>query len=489
MNKNLITKKNTDLVLNKSKSTLNITSKILSGKTSLTTEIIEDWIKEIWSWADENGIDRSTIPRSKDLLLALETIDLSGLELYSITSRLCFLEDVTSLILEDNNMEELPKEIVNFRNLMMLNLKNNPFTLTYTQERWTEQLKDKGCVVHLSSDLVEYSQNKDLVDESWIERLWVWADENYIPDLTWVENERLKNGGFWKGLPRTKDKLLSFTELDLRKRKWGKQLLELPKEIGNLTNLAELDLGSNKLTELPREIGNLTNLTRLSLWSNKLTELPKEIGNLPNLTELGLWSNKLIELPKEIWCLINLTYLNLNYNQLAEVPKEIGNLPNLTELGLGGNSLEELPKEIWKLTNLTELGLGGNNLAELPKEIGNITSLTRLDLGSNNLTKLPKEIGSLANLTGLDLGVNNLAELPKEIGNITSLARLDLWGNKLTELPKEIENLTYLTELNLGGNRELILTKAQKEWIGNLLVNDCEVDLYATNYNVNSLRK
>jgi len=41
------------------------------------------------------------------------------------------------------------------------------------------------------------------------------------------------------------------------------QLTELPKEIGNLTNLTELNLTGNELTELPKEIGNLTNLTKI----------------------------------------------------------------------------------------------------------------------------------------------------------------------------------------------------------------------------------
>ena len=109
-------------------------------------------------------------------------------------------------------------------------------------------------------------------DDSWIYKLWEWADENDIPDLEWVEDEHFEEGGYWRGLPRDKEKLLSLTELDLRKN----QLTELPKEIGNLTNLTELDLSWNKLTELPKEIGNLTNLTKLDLENNPNLILTKE---------------------------------------------------------------------------------------------------------------------------------------------------------------------------------------------------------------------
>ncbi len=117
---------------------------------------------------------------------------------------------------------------------------------------------------------------------------------------------------------------------------------------------------SNQLTELPKEIGQLTNLTRLNLNSNKLTELPKEIGQLIDLTELDLFNNKLTELPKEIGQLTNLTRLNLNSNKLTELPKEIGQLTNLTTLILKNNQLSELPKEIIKLTNLNILNTADN---------------------------------------------------------------------------------------------------------------------------------
>ena len=52
------------------------------------------------------------------------------------------------------------------------------------------------------------------------------ADENNIPDLEWVEAKWYSKGGYWRGLSKNKEKLLSLTKLDLRKN----QLTELPKK-------------------------------------------------------------------------------------------------------------------------------------------------------------------------------------------------------------------------------------------------------------------
>ena len=54
-----------------------------------------------------------------------------------------------------------------------------------------------------------------------------------------------------------------------------------------------LDLSGRDLGELPAEIGQLTNLTRLDLTNNNLTQLPAEIGQLTNLTVLHLTRRRL----------------------------------------------------------------------------------------------------------------------------------------------------------------------------------------------------
>ena len=67
--------------------------------------------------------------------------------------------------------------------------------------------------------------------------------------------------------------------------------------IGQLINLTNLNISSNKLTILPSMIRQLINLKELNISSNRLTSLPEFLGGLPNLVSLIISNNPL---PKEI---------------------------------------------------------------------------------------------------------------------------------------------------------------------------------------------
>ncbi len=250
-----------------------------------------------------------------------------------------------------------------------------------------------------------------------------------------------------------------WTELDLA----GLDLVELPPEIGELTQLQVLILGKwdreaskfkgNRLTTLPPEIGQLQNLTELDLSDNQLSELPAAVGKLQNLTTLDLSDNQLSKLPAAIGKLQNLTLLSLSYNQLSELPAAIGQLQNLTELDLSNNQLSELPAAITQLQNLTELDLSNNQLSELPAAITQLQNLKGLDLSDNQLRELPAAITQLQNLKGLDLSGNQLRELPAAIAQLQNLTSLYLSQNQLSELPAAIAQLQNLTRLDLSSNQ------------------------------------
>ena len=213
----------------------------------------------------------------------------------------------------------------------------------------------------------------------------------------------------------------------------NKRLTTLPPEIGQLSQLTELDLHDNQLTSLPPQICQLTRLDWLNLAHNQLTSLPPEIGQLAQLKELSLQYNRLTSLPPEIGQLTQLKELSLFGNQLTTLPPEIGQLTQLTMLHLHDNQLTSLLPEIGQLTQLKELNLFGNQLTSLPPEIGQLNQLKELNLFGNQLTSLPPEIGQLNQLTGLNLGHNQLTSLPENILSLPARLTIDLSRNPLSQ--------------------------------------------------------
>ncbi len=285
----------------------------------------------------------------------------------------------------------------------------------------------------------------------------------------------------------------------------------IPNEIGNLTDLENLEIKSNQIEgTIPIELWNLSNLKVLilgsiSFWDihNQITgQISPNIGNLKNLEVLYLGFNKFSgSLPEEIWNLNKLRILDIQGNQFeGNISGNIGNLRQLISLNLGINNFSGLiPNEIGYLSELESLILGDNFnfhhnqfTGEIPIEIGNLSKLTILNLDYNKLNGLiPEQIwdlrnlvqlrlqgneitgvisNSIANLSNLELlwlGKNELTGvIPSEIGELKKLTNLGLLENQLSgELPLSIYNLTNLQSLNLSNNR---LSGSILNEIGNL---------------------
>jgi internalin A len=237
----------------------------------------------------------------------------------------------------------------------------------------------------------------------------------------------------------------------------GKDIEEIPPEVGDLDYIQNISVGNTKITSLPPEIGKVQSLRTLNLKNNEIISIPSEIGQLTNLISLDLSDNQLTTLPAEIGELKNLITLNLSHNKITALPREIGRLTSLQELYLHGNQLTALPDEIGQLNKLTILALGSesseNKLTNLPAGVGNLTKLQQLDLDNNQFTTLPSEIGQLSGLYRFGISRNRLNSLPPEIGNLVKLRVLRLGFNLLTKLPDEIEKLRALQRLWLNSNK------------------------------------
>lgn len=110
-------------------------------------------------------------------------------------------------------------------------------------------------------------------------------------------------------------KIPNGSELSLR----GRGLTVIPMDVFSRTELVKLDLSDNKLTNAPpSQIGQLKNLASLDLSHNVLTGLPAEIGQLKNLEVLNISNNSLTGLPMELGSLTQLRVLDISSNPYSK---------------------------------------------------------------------------------------------------------------------------------------------------------------------------
>jgi hypothetical protein len=226
-----------------------------------------------------------------------------------------------------------------------------------------------------------------------------------------------------------------------------KNLTILPRLIGKLSYLRNLQLGFNRLSLLPDELWTLDSLRILDLSYNKYDSIPSAIGNLKNLEILGLRNVGTINYPSSLWSLPKLYDISLQDTLLTTIPGGIANLKSLWALGISQCKIVSIPAFVFSITNLRILDLSGNKIDSIPKEIGNLVNLTTLLLHDNQIRELPDSIGKLVLLETLTLTNNKLTDLPATITDISQfLTTLYLEGNKLCHLSADIK--TWATTYN-----------------------------------------
>ncbi|XP_039000427.1 receptor kinase-like protein Xa21 [Hibiscus syriacus] len=221
---------------------------------------------------------------------------------------------------------------------------------------------------------------------------------------------------------------------------------KLPGLVGNLSgSLWEFSAyGCNIRGGIPSEIGNLSNLINIELAGNELTGMiPATFGALKELQSDYLMENMFVgSIPSE---LSNLAYLNLTSNKLSgPIPSCLGNLSSLRNLLVGSNMFSSsISSTLTRLTDLLILNLSSNSLSgPLPIDIGKWKVLTSMDLSNNRFSgDIPIGVADLKDLTQFSLSNNRLAgSIPTSFGDMLSLKFLDLSRNNLSgEIPKSFD--------------------------------------------------
>uniref|UniRef100_A0A8C5C8A9 Scribble planar cell polarity protein n=1 Tax=Gadus morhua TaxID=8049 RepID=A0A8C5C8A9_GADMO len=356
----------------------------------------------------------------------VESVDKRHCSLQTVPDEIFrYSRSLEELLLDSNQLKELPKPFFRLLNLRKLGLSDN-------------------AIQKLPPEVANFMQLVELD-----------ISRNDIPEIP----ESIKfckaleiadfSGNPLSRLPDGFTQLRALAHLALN----DVSLQTLPNDIGNLANLVTLELRENLLKSLP---------TELWLDRNQLSSLPVELGNLRRLVCLDVSENRLEELPAELSGLLALTDLLLTHNLLDAVPDSIGCLRQLSILKVDQNRLTELTDSIGECENLTELVLTENLLQALPRSLGKLKKLTNLNVDRNRLGSVPSELGLCSSLNVLALRDNRLSRLPAELADATELHVLDVAGNRLQNLPFALTNLN-LKAMWLAENQSQPMLKFQTE--------------------------
>ena len=142
----------------------------------------------------------------------------------------------------------------------------------------------------------------------------------------------------------------------------------LPGKLSGLKQLRKLCLDGNPLGEIPNALLDVTALQSLSMRDCGLAVVPDTVTRLRQLRELHVAENALEGLP-DLQRLAHLRLLRLSNNKLQQLPSTCVHLVDLEELSIGGNSIQRLPVDFSRLTNLQILQIDGDNFDSVPQEV------------------------------------------------------------------------------------------------------------------------
>ncbi|XP_039320376.1 protein scribble homolog isoform X5 [Saimiri boliviensis] len=356
----------------------------------------------------------------------VESVDKRHCSLQAVPEEIYrYSRSLEELLLDANQLRELPKPFFRLLNLRKLGLSDN-------------EIQRLPPEVANFMQLVELDVSRNDIPE--IPESIKFCKALEIADFSGNPLSRLPDGF---------TQLRSLAHLALN----DVSLQALPGDVGNLANLVTLELRENLLKSLPASLSFLVKLEQLDLGGNDLEVLPDTLGALPNLRELWLDRNQLSALPPELGSLRRLVCLDVSENRLEELPAELGGLVLLTDLLLSQNLLRRLPDGIGQLKQLSILKVDQNRLCEVTEAIGDCENLSELILTENLLMALPRSLGKLTKLTNLNVDRNQLEELPPEIGGCVALSVLSLRDNRLAVLPPELAHTSELHVLDVAGNR------------------------------------
>lgn len=241
-------------------------------------------------------------------------------------------------------------------------------------------------------------------------------------------------------------------------------------------------VGYQTLSEIPKNIGDLSDLESLTIRTRIIESIPDSLYNLSSLKHLDLSGNKIKNLSEDINKLENLEFLDVSYNQLDNIPNVVSKMKSLKDVVLYENPLKDINidlafktypiNHIYNKKNDSQEPLVyaknilvlNSSWLEIPfSRIYEITLDKKVDTlrveSSEMLTKLlsSTSLNNLSHIKSLDLSWIPWSELGAE-GSQSEGRWVKTRNNysdkaRLKEIPDGIKNFESLEELNIEGNQ------------------------------------
>lgn len=318
------------------------------------------------------------------------------------------LSNVTYLSVADNELDEIPKHVLNHMPLLQT------FDISRCNIRVVQQDDLKG--IQKITNLILPSNN-----------------------IT-----RLDRGAF----------PLSLLILHLGRN----QLESLNGSLAELTKLHSLFINANNISDLDKELPDGSKLRLLMAHNNRLEHLPANMATMDDLEIIHLHFNRLRSFDRVLRNAQHLTELLANNNELEYLAQdEFQSCRQLDTLNLACNHIRSLNFSLHPMVKLTRGNFSFNDIEEFSmEELHGMRSLRVLDLSYNRIQRLlpaHKHSPELA-LIDLRLDHNQIVTLDSALAGLSHLRILSLPENRIEYIqPGDLNGMNRLEILDLTANQ------------------------------------
>ncbi|OLY82889.1 U4/U6 small nuclear ribonucleoprotein Prp4 [Smittium mucronatum] len=302
----------------------------------------------------------------------------------------------------------------------------------------------------------------------------------------WWENEPLSRLlCFDNKISSVSSKIINFKYLEFIDLRYN-NLVDLPKEFGELENLVTLNLAGNQIQIFPQCLTQCSSLSELNFQGNKINELPSELGFLEkNLVNLDISGNQVQECSSFLSQMTKLKKLNISDNKVKIFPKNQNWLYTVEELNASNNQLsflfyepsdgfkslndpslgDELSKKLCIAPRLSTLNASNNKIVSMFNCENTLRSffknlefpeLKSLIMNDNRLhSAFITEMGSLKlpKLLVVEISDNNINEIDEEfLSNLPVVNRINICNNNIKDLPNYLGKVRSLSYIGISGN-------------------------------------